>query len=468
MQRIFLSGLLTLFMLFHTVARAQSLESFLSDPAFTPASIGICITDVATGEPLVSHNERQAIIPASTVKVITSATALRLLGSDYHTSTTVGYTGQIDPAGTLHGSLVIRGGGDPSLGSAHGSRPADDFIDRIIEALQSHGIKAIEGSIAVDNSLFDGPAVSPKWMLEDLIWYYATGCHAFSYRDNQVRVEVRYNGHNYKTARVTPPRSIEVESLLMPGNREEVSVTHSGNRYTLTGTIPRQWARYRLNLAIDHPDSLFIKELQERLQQAGIDCTEARRTADEGPETLLLDYPSDSLAYLTRSLNVRSDNLYAESLLRHIALTASPRGSAEKGIEAIRRYWQPLGADSLELFLYDGSGLARNNRVSARYLARVLEATAQDPTVGEAFVQSLPLAGKEGSVNSFMRNSPLSGELRLKSGSMSDVHAYAGYYTAPDGKRYAIVLLFNNYTCTRDQLKQKIASWLTATLSQKE
>ena len=69
-------------------------------------------------------------------------------------------------------------------------------------------------TIVVDNSLFDGPAVSPKWMLEDLIWYYATGCHAFSYRDNQVRVEVRYNGHNYKTARITPPRSIRARSLL--------------------------------------------------------------------------------------------------------------------------------------------------------------------------------------------------------------------------------------------------------------
>ena len=246
MQRFFLSGLLTLFMLLHTPARAQSLESFLADPAFTPASIGICITDVATGETLVSHNDRQAIIPASTVKVITSATALRLLGSDYHTSTTVGYTGTIDPAGTLHGTLVIRGGGDPSLGSAYGSRPAEEFVDRVIDALQTHGIRAIEGTIVVDNSLFDGPAVSPKWMLEDLIWYYATGCHAFSYRDNQVRVEVRYNGHNYKTARITPPRSIDLDSRLLPGDQEEVSVTHTGNRYTLTGTIPRQWARYRL------------------------------------------------------------------------------------------------------------------------------------------------------------------------------------------------------------------------------
>ena len=208
--------------------------------------------------------------------------------------------------------------------------------------------------------------------------------------------------------------------------------------------------------------------MHKQLKQAGIACTEAGQTTEGGPETQLLDYPSESLAQLARSLNVHSLNLYAESLLRHIALASAPRGSAEKGLETIRRYWQPLGADSTELFLYDGSGLARNNRASARYLTQVLAATARDPQVGETFVQSLPLAGSEGSVASFMRNSPLPGELRLKSGTMSDVHAYAGYYTAPSGKRYTIVLMFNNYTCTRTQLKEKIAAWLTATLSKKE
>lgn len=468
MQRTSVIGLLTLLILLYTPARAQSLESFLADPAFIPASVGICITDVATGETLVAHNERQAIIPASTVKVITTATALRLLGPSYCTSTTVGYTGRIDPSGTLHGSLVIRGGGDPSLGSAYGSRPADDFITRIIGALQSHGIRAIEGTIVVDDSRFDGPAVSNKWMLEDITWAYATGCHAFSYRDNRVQIDLRYNGHHYEVTEVIPAGQFLVNTRLVPGEKEDITVSHTGNRYTVTGTVPRNRSRYRLNLAIDRPDSLFLQEFHERLQQAGISITEARQEQGQTAETLLLDYPSDSLSYLVRSLNMRSDNLYAESLLRHIALTSSPRGSAEKGIETIRRYWQPLEADSLELFLYDGSGLARNNKVSVRYLARVLEVTARDPAAGEVFVQSLPQAGKEGSVASFMRNTPLPGELRLKSGSMSDVHAYAGYYTSPDGKRYTIVLMFNNYTCTRNQLKQKIAAWLTSTFSKKK
>lgn len=459
--------LFALLALLHTTARAQPLEKFLSDPAFIPASVGICITDVATGETLVAHNERQAIIPASTVKVITTATALRLLGSTYRTSTFVGYTGYIDSSGTLHGNLVIRGGGDPSLGSAFGSRSANDFIDQTVSTLQAYPIRAIEGGIIVDDSRFDGPAVSNKWMLEDIAWGYATGCHAFSYRDNRIQIDLRYNGHHYEVTGVNPTGLFLIDTRLVPGEKEDISVIHTNSHYTITGTIPRNRSRYRLNLAIDHPDSLFRQELCNRLQQAGIPVGEIRPTGAQESETRLLDYPSDPLACLVRSLNVRSDNLYAESLLRLIALSPSSPGSVSKGIETIRRHWQPFGADSLELFLYDGSGLARSNKVSARYLARVLEVTARDSLTGETFVQSLPRVGREGSVATFMRNNTLPGELRLKSGSMSDVHAYAGYYTTPNRKRYAIVLLFNNYTCSRSQLKQKIAAWLTATLSKK-
>lgn len=460
--------LLTLFILLHGTARAQTLERFLADPAFTPASIGICITDVNTGETLAAHNEHQTMIPASTIKVITSATALRLLGPDYRATTTVGYTGHIDERGQLHGNLVIHGGGDPTLGSDFGSRPTSHFADQIVATLTAHPIRAIEGSIVIDESLFDGPAVSPKWMLEDIAWDYGTGCHALSYRDNRVQIELRHSGHRYEVTRVTPSNRYTIDTQLVPGEKEDVTVTQTGDHFTVAGTIPRKRSHYRLDLSIERPDSLFARELIERLQQAGITIGTSPLSSIPGDETRLLDYPSDSLAYIVRSLNVRSDNLYAESLLRHIALTSAPRGSASKGIEAIRRYWQPLGADSLELFLYDGSGLARNNKVSARYLAQVLAATARDPQVGNIFVRSLPLAGREGSVATFMRGSSLPGELRLKSGSMSDVHAYAGYYTTPSGNRYAIVLMFNNYTCSRTQLKQKIAAWLTTTLSKKK
>ncbi len=446
----------------------QDVDTFIADPALIPASVGICITNVTTGETVATYNERQAIIPASTVKIITTATALQLLGPSYRTYTTVDYTGTIDEAGRLQGDIVIRGGGDPSLGSAYGSRSTDAFIDQVVSSIKSNHIQSIEGNIIIDNSLFDGHAVSPKWMVEDIIWDYGTGCHAFSYKDNRVDIDLLYNGKSYDITGIQPANRFSVDADLTKGEEEDITVSHNGNRYTITGTIPKRKNRCRLSLSIEHPDSLFIQELSERLLLSGIKIERGTHPGNNlARETTLLRYPSDSLAYLIRSLNVRSDNLYAESLLRHIALSAGEGGSTKNGISRIRQYWQSCGADSLELFLYDGSGLARNNKISARYLARVLEKTAQDPSVAETFVSSLPIAGKEGSVASFMRNAKLPGELRLKSGSMSDVHAYAGYYTTSKN-RYAIVVLVNNYTCNRTQLKYKIAALLTRILSKKE
>ena len=445
----------------------QAIDSFVADPSLTSASVGICITNVATGETVAAFNDRQAIIPASTVKIITTATALQLLGPTYRTYTTVGYTGTIDETGNLHGNLVIRGGGDPSLASAYGSRPADDFITQVVSSIKSHHIQSVEGDIVVDNSLFDGHAVSPKWMVEDIIWDYGTGCHAFSYKDNRIDIDLRYNGKEYNITGIQPAGRFLVETDLVKGEEEDITVGHNGNRYTVVGTIPKRKNRCRLSLSIDRPDALFVQELTDRLRLSGINIGGENRPGDSPAETTLLRYPSDSLAYWIRSLNIRSDNLYAESLLRHLALPSQKTGSAKDGIARIRQYWQPLGADSLELFLYDGSGLARNNKISARYLARVLEKTAQNTSIAETFVQSLPLVGKGGSVASFMRDNKLPGELRLKSGSMSDVLAYAGYYTTPDN-RYAIVVLVNNYTCKRPQLKYKIASLLTQILSKKE
>ena len=457
MQRIFLSGLLTLFMLLHTPTRAQSLESFLADPAFTPASIGICITDVATGETLVSHNDRQAIIPASTVKVITSATALRLLGSDYRTSTTVGYTGQIDSAGTLHGTLVIRGGGDPSLGSAYGSRPADEFVDRVIDALQTHRIRAIEGTIVVDNSLFDGPAVSPKWMLEDLIWYYATGCHAFSYRDNQVRVEVRYNGHNYKTARITPPHSIDLDSPA-PARRPGRGIGHP-HRQPLhphrhhspsVGALSARPGR--------RPSRQPVPARIARTVETGRHCLYRSRPNDRGrPRNPTARLPLG----VARPAGAQPERAQRQPLCREPAAAHRPRRGSPGQCRERSRNDTPLLATPreptrLELFLYDGSGTGpqQPGRRPATWPG-CSTAAARDPQVrATPSCRSLPRAGT-GRVGSLVHaQQPPARRTAAEERQHERCPRLCRLLHRPFGQAvYTIVLMFNNYTCTRDPVE---------------
>ncbi len=435
-------------------------DAFVKDPALRPASVGIYIADAETGEIVASANEWQAHIPASTVKLITSATALRLLGPSFVPYTQVDVTGKVDSYGVLQGDLVIRGGGDPTLGSAYGSRVQTDFAQAITRALQTKGVRQIAGKIQIDNSFFEGYSLSPKAMLEDVTWAYGTSCHALNYRDNRLTVKAQAVGERYKVTEISPIGVWEVSADLVKGEKEDIAVERKGTQWHIVGTIPRERERYTLELAVDSPEEMLVHDLAQQFTQAGITVREGGGFVSSTMRETLLQYPGDSLGDVVKSLNYRSDNLYAESVLRLLPPEDNTPRSAEAGLHTIRHYWQGSGVDSLALFLYDGSGLARSNKVSAEYLGKILIAMAQDSAVGETFVHSLPLAGKEGSVKYFMRNHRLPGELRLKSGSMSDVQAYAGYYTTTHN-RYAVVVMVNNYTCSRAELRRKIATLLT-------
>ncbi len=437
------------------LAQSSAVDIFVSDPALRPASVGIYVADVATGEVIASANEWQSHIPASTVKVITTATALRLLGSSFTPMTQVDCMGEVDADGVLQGDIVVRGGGDPTLGSAYGNRCPDDFVCSVVRALQAKGIRKIAGRIRVDNSLFEGYSLSPKTMIEDVTWDYGSGCHALNYRDNRLVVKLQSEGEQFRVSELSPAGVWEVVVDLVKGDKEDITVVREDGCWRVSGTIPRKRDQYTLALAVDRPEVMLVSELTRQLSQVGITVVEGD-FAIATPSALLLNYPGESLGEVVRSLNFRSDNLYAESVLRLLPPEGNEPRGAEAGLNTIRRYWHRCGVDSLALFQYDGSGLARNNKISAEYIGKVLRLMAQD----SVFVHSLPVVGKEGSVAYFMRRHKLPGELRLKSGSMSDVQAYAGYYTTASN-RYVVVVMVNNYTCSRATLRRKIATLLT-------
>ncbi len=447
-------------------AQPSAVDVFKNDSVLRPASVGVYVSNVNTGEVIASLNESQAHYPASTLKTITSATALRLLGSSFTPCTWVDGVGVVDGDGVLQGDLVVRGGGDPTLGSEYGSHAPTQFVDSIVQVLQEWGIRRIAGTIRVDNSFFEGYPLTPRAMLEDVMWDYGAPCYAFNYRDNRLIIKLKDKGDRYCVAGVSPDCLWEVSVDVEKGERENLSVVWEGNRCLISGTIPRKYRQYTVALSVSRPDEVLVRELTRRLNQEGIIVAGKEGVGFSSQPIPLLRFRGDSLGYVVRELNHRSDNLYAESVLRWLPAESDLKGSAENGLKTIRRYWHDCGVDSLALFQYDGAGLARNNKVSAEYIGRVLEIMDQDSIEGECFVQSLPLVGREGTVKNFMKNHKLSGELRLKSGSMSDVHAYAGYYTTANN-RYAVVVIVNNYACPRKEIRAKIATLLTDIFSGK-
>lgn len=452
------------------------IREFVGLPSLRTASVGISVLDIDEMKPIAGYDEHRAYIPASIIKLVTSATAIQLLGTDHVMTTRVGYNGNVDSLGVLHGDLIVSGTGDPSLASEFSSRPPTAFVDSVAACIVRAGIRRIEGRIIADGSCFDHRHVSPCWMWEDLSWDYGSGCYGVNYKDNCIRLSVHTDqpGSPARIDKIEPVYpGLSFSNRIQAGEKNTVMAFSApySPRYELDGELPANRKAYPLRCSMPDPELLAVYEIAGKLDSLGIGCgqyTTSRLLVDAGesfplPDVTLLNYPSDTLSNMIRSLNFRSDNLYAEALFRYLSLSDTCRASAKRSAALVDDYWRAEGLDADELFMYDGCGLARNNRISAMLLARILAFAAQQPETGDAFIRSIPLAGEEGTVSRFLRKTRLAGKIRLKSGSMSDVQTFAGYYSTAE-KRYAVVVIVNNYIGKRDEIRRAIEELLLGLL----
>jgi len=451
------------------------------------ATFSMMAKEVGTGEILYMHDEQRQVTPASVLKTVTTATALELLGADYRFPTALEYTGEIAD-GILKGDLYIKGSGDPSLGSAHEVEDRNSFtLDQAafwkhwIVAIKEAGINKIEGSIIADETIFDTEGISPKWLQEDIGSYYGAGSYGLNIFDNLYHLSLssgaigetpRIKGceppipslrfHNYMRA-----AAVATDSAYIVGG------PYSYDRY-LYGVIPVNQNQRILKGDIPNPPLFLSQYLKEKLIKEGIEISgEARSTysSEENPgqdekRSLLITTYSRSLKDLVRIVNERSHNLYADALFKTIGLRYQPKSgevisSFGKGIKVIESFWKERGIDVSSLQIYDGSGLAATDKVSAALITDVLVYMAHRTETADTFFNSLPLAGQEGTVRNFLKGSSLQGKVRLKSGGMSRVKSYAGYIHK-DGKQYAVAIFANNYNCEGNEMTRALEKLMIA------
>jgi serine-type D-Ala-D-Ala carboxypeptidase/endopeptidase (penicillin-binding protein 4) len=237
----------------------------------------------------------------------------------------------------------------------------------------------------------------------------------------------------------------------------------------LFGTMPADRVSFTIRGQMPDPPTYLALRFAEELRRSGVEISGAAlslrtlNTENQAvglPKTSLFKTTSPPLSQIIRVIHEKSDNFYTECLLRHLALTVSTKpATAREGIRVVREFWKNKGMDLSALILFDASGLSPNDRVSAGFLARLLRHTAQDEKLGKAFEESLPLAGVEGTVSGFLKNTPLEGQLRLKSGSNQMVNSYAGFYRK-NGKSYAVVMMVNGADATRFQIRKDLETFL--------
>lgn len=375
-----------LLLLTATLLYASSpVEDFLKSRSIAPESTAVLIQDLKTGKILASHNADRALLPASIMKTVTIAGLLKETGPEERFHTLVYAYGPIE-GNTIKGELLISGGGDPTLG-ANCEPESADIADEIIASLRNMGITRIDGNIRVDTSLYSGPACPPSWQAADLQESYGTGCHALNFRRNA-----------------------------------------SGSH------------------AVKNPESVFLSYLSSKLRSAGIEVTGTEVCGDEGlsrktDAILLLDHVSGPYSEVMRSCMMRSDNLFAETFLRAFAIARGKEGSTSAGAQEMQSYWRKAGIPVKGVTLVDGSGLSRSNRVTANFINGILREMGDN----EEYASFLPLAGQEGTLSDFLKDTALDAYVAMKTGSMKGIQCYAGYKVDEQfAPTHTIVIIMND------------------------
>ena len=437
----------------------KALDIFLQLESLKQAGIGLKVWNLSRGEVLVSHNEHTSLVPASTLKLVSIAAALETLNPDFQFKTPLYYSGEITKDGVLQGDLILEGRNDPSLGSQFAGLSVEFISQTILTTLKEAGIKSINGRVIVDDLVSRKKPLFPlKWMWEDLGNYYAPGIYGVSFMDNAYELILRSGGKNESMKIVgTNPHisNLKFENEVQITNTEDNNVYINGIPYLsdriLSGTMKENQSVYRLKGEIPDPAYFCASWMTELLKMNQIPVSGAPTTSRllKTPlpgRKLLYSFTSPILSELMTVVNFRSNNHYAEHILTQL--------EQESG-QKLDEYWRSKGLNTAGQFLHDGSGLSPANALSARFLTDILIYMHDKSAYSQAFFQSLPLAGREGTVSSFLRGTILEGKARIKSGSMSNVQAYSGYIYNGD-KTFAFTILINNYTGTRAELRRQI------------
>jgi D-alanyl-D-alanine carboxypeptidase/D-alanyl-D-alanine-endopeptidase (penicillin-binding protein 4) len=427
---------------------ARAFNNLNADPQTRYATSAIAVLDASSGNLLFGKNENLGLATASTLKVITAATAFGILGKDFSYQTTLAYSGKISPDGILNGNLIIVGGGDPTLGSwRYEQTKENQVLNQWVKAIKAAGIKSINGTVIGDDSLWGTTTLPEGWIWQDIGNYYGAAPAALTWRENQFDIHLSSGasaGSDVKITRIIPAmpylRIINELKTGRPGSGDKAyafAPPLTEIAY-LRGTWGLDIAKSGISVALPDPGFEAAYRLQDTLKRLGIpssiEPTTARKLAAENRKlpavtSKLITITSPSLSQIVYWFNKKSINLYGEHLIRTMAWKAGKEATTSNGVAEELKYWAAKGLDKNALNIVDGSGLSPGTRVTPLAMANILFQ-----------------AQKENWYSDYLKSFPINNGMTLKSGSINDVQAYAGYYTATSGKKYIIVININNYS----------------------
>lgn len=443
----------------------QFIDSVLDRPDFKGGIQGCIVTDAATGQVLYERNPDTRLMPASNMKVFTSAAALQVLGPDFRYTTRVGSVQPVNSEGVLEGNLVIAGSGDPLL-----DMPA---LKNIIETLKQRGLKKVTGAVVADTGNFSRSPYGWGWSWDYLQDYYAAPVGAFNLNKNVVRVRVLPGDSPGSSARVVvePASShLRVSNWAITGSatsEKQISVSRElgQNVLRVSGTVPAGTTPTEADavIAVYNPAQFAADVFHAALIEAGIEVAgRPRLGANVSTPVELALHTSPPMSEILVQFNKWSDNLTGEALIRTMGSVKRGDGSFGAGRQVAEEFYRMAGMDLTGHVQTDGSGLARMNQITPRNMAILLR--FMDKSVHrDIYLNTLPVAGVDGTLRNRMKGTPAENNARAKTGYIGNVSSLSGYVDSQAGQRFIFSVIFNHHYGTTTPCRQAqddIAAWL--------
>jgi len=486
---------------------ASAISGILSDPAVARAHWGISVV-TPDGTPVYALNDQQYFQPASNAKLFTTAAALGLLGPDFTFKTYVVAQGPITD-GTLHGSLRLIGGGDPTLsGRAYPYSPHTDQVNPPLQALDdlaaqvaASGIHALDGTIVADDTLFAFERYGQGWAQDDLMWDYGAPVSALTLNDNIRYLTLTPGAAAGDPVTVTWNPSLSEDAATI---HNEVTTSPAGGQQHLGldrqpdqsflrayGTIPAGSKPAHFEIAVQDAAKFAGDAFAQSLATHGVAGspnvqvshrlsgdtqifekeTEQSLALKPLPQQVLPTVTPDArivaqrtsppLSQIVTVVNKVSQNLHAEMLLRLLGKAEGDDGSVAQGARAVRLFLISAGVPPEDFFFYDGSGLSPQDVITPRAATTLLSYASRQPW-GNVYRASLPIGGVDGTLENRFKQTPLKGNVFAKTGSLSEVHTLSGYLIAKSGRTLVFSIQCNDHSPVTDTTRAAMDNLVAA------
>ncbi|TAJ79992.1 MAG: D-alanyl-D-alanine carboxypeptidase/D-alanyl-D-alanine-endopeptidase [Gallionellaceae bacterium] len=428
----------------HAVALPGGVRDALKQAHIPQSGIGIEVREINARSALISVNARQAMNPASTMKLLTTYAGLELLGPGYTWKTEAYLDGKLDK-GVLQGNLILKGYGDPKF-------TIEQFWLWLSE-LRARGLREIQGDLVLDRSFFNLPAHDPADFDNDPVRAYNVGPDALLLNFNTLRLRYLPDGNRLKVISEPPLEGMRLDNQLAPlpaPNCENwddtIHIQPRGDSVVLQGGYPSECGEREQNLNV-MPHTRYVAAVFNAIWQelGGTLKGNTREGIAGGNAKLFATHYSEPLAEVIRDINKFSNNVMARQLFLTLGTVTQASASASIPLSILTtKSWLAQNKLSFpELVLENGAGLSRQERISAQHLAQLLRSAAHSPFNAE-FTASLPILGVDGSVKKRLKGTAAASRAHLKTGTLEGVKTIAGYVRSKSGKEWIIVFLINH------------------------